>query len=83
MTEFLKNRFPAYSEGHNKPELRATSRLSPYLHFGHISAHEIFAAIVAVENWRPEKASSPQQRSARRLVEHGDRRVPYSGWFAI
>jgi len=55
MTEFLKNRFPAYSEEHNKPELRATSRLSPYLHFGHISAHEIFAAIVAVENWRPEK----------------------------
>ena len=55
MAEFLKNRFPAYSEEHNKPELRATSSLSPYLHFGHISAHEIFAAIVAVENWRPEK----------------------------
>jgi deoxyribodipyrimidine photo-lyase len=54
MTEFLKNRFPAYCEEHNKPELR-TSHLSPHLHFGHISAHEIFAAIVAVENWRPEK----------------------------
>jgi deoxyribodipyrimidine photo-lyase len=55
MAEFLKSRFPAYCEEHNKPELRATSQLSPYLHFGHISAHEIFAAIVAVENWRPEK----------------------------
>jgi deoxyribodipyrimidine photo-lyase len=55
MTDFISNKFSAYSEEHNKPELRATSQLSPYLHFGHISAHEIFAAIAGVENWRPEK----------------------------
>lgn len=55
LTEFLGNKFALYSAEHNKPELHATSSLSPYLHFGHISPHEIFAAIVAMENWRPEK----------------------------
>jgi deoxyribodipyrimidine photo-lyase len=29
--------------------------MSPYLHFGHISAHEIFAALVRREKWRPRK----------------------------
>ncbi len=70
MTEFLKSKFPAYSVEHNKPELRATSQLSPYLHFGHISTHEIFAATVVLENWRPEKLALRSNWSARRLVEH-------------
>jgi deoxyribodipyrimidine photo-lyase len=34
-----------------------TSGLSPYLHFGHISAHEIFRKVVQQEKWRPEKLS--------------------------
>jgi deoxyribodipyrimidine photo-lyase len=42
---FLKDRL---SENHNHPELDATSNLSPYLHFGHISAHQVFAEIAQV-----------------------------------
>lgn len=52
---FLKDKLRHYSENHNHPELDASSNLSPYLHFGHISTHEIFAEIAHLENWRPEK----------------------------
>lgn len=52
---FLKDKLPKYGENHNYPELDATSNLSPYLHFGHISAHQIFAELARNENWRPEK----------------------------
>ena len=50
-----KQKLPAYSEKHSQPELHATSGLSPYLHFGHISAHEIFSEVIRREKWRPEK----------------------------
>jgi len=52
---FLDEKLPAYSEKRNQPELEITSGMSPYLHFGHISAHEVFAQLAARENWRPEK----------------------------
>ena len=35
---------PRYAAEHNHPDADCTSRLSPYLHFGHISAHEVFSA---------------------------------------
>jgi deoxyribodipyrimidine photo-lyase len=52
---FIKTKLPRYSERHNQPELCATSNLSPYLHFGHLSAHEMFAAVVRREKWHPRK----------------------------
>jgi deoxyribodipyrimidine photo-lyase len=52
---FLKSRFVRYSEEHNEPELCATSNMSPYLHFGQISAHEIFSELVRREKWQPRK----------------------------
>jgi deoxyribodipyrimidine photo-lyase len=55
LAHFLKHKFPAYQEEHNDPELQATSNLSPYLHFGHISSHEIFARVARREKWQPEK----------------------------
>ncbi len=30
---------------------------SPYLHFGHISAHEVFSSLMKREGWRPEQIS--------------------------
>ncbi len=36
---------PRYDEDRNHPDEEATSGLSPYLHFGHVSAHEIFARL--------------------------------------
>ena len=57
MHDFFENKFSGYSEGHNQPERDAVSGLSPYLHFGHISAHEVFAEVVRREKWRPRKLS--------------------------
>jgi deoxyribodipyrimidine photo-lyase len=34
--------------------VEATSGLSPYLHFGHISAHEVFARLAHREDWSPD-----------------------------
>ncbi len=55
LREFLKNKFEAYGEQRNKPDIDAASGLSPFLHFGHISAHEIFAKITRREKWNPTK----------------------------
>lgn len=57
LKSFLKDRFPEYGEQRNEPEKDATSGLSPYLHFGHISVHEVFNRLVAREKWQPEKLS--------------------------
>jgi deoxyribodipyrimidine photo-lyase len=48
---FLEERLSAYAEKRNQPEEEGTSGLSPYLHFGHISAHQIFRAIMEKEKW--------------------------------
>jgi deoxyribodipyrimidine photo-lyase len=40
---FLRERLPRYPEERNEPEREATSGLSPYLHFGHLSAQEVHA----------------------------------------
>jgi deoxyribodipyrimidine photolyase len=37
-------------EARNEPEQHATSGLSPYLHFGHISAHQIFSELTKQES---------------------------------
>ena len=51
LSKFLKNGLDNYHRAHNEPESEGTSRLSPYLHFGHIAAHEIFHAVMKQENW--------------------------------
>ena len=55
LDSFLSERFNDYGERRNEPERDATSGLSPYLHFGHISVHEIFHKLAAREKWQPEK----------------------------
>jgi deoxyribodipyrimidine photo-lyase len=48
---FVRRKLASYAEDRNHPDLDATSRLSPYLHFGHIAAHEIFSAVMTSERW--------------------------------
>jgi deoxyribodipyrimidine photo-lyase len=45
LDRFLRGRLAMYAEDRNEPERDATSGLSPYLHFGHLSAHEIHARL--------------------------------------
>jgi deoxyribodipyrimidine photo-lyase len=54
---FLAHKFKGYGEQRNEPESDATSGLSPYLHFGHVSVHEIFRALMRAEKWKPENVS--------------------------
>ena len=55
LERFLDERLPRYGEGRNDPGEEVTSGLSPYLHFGSVSPHQIFAALAARERWTPER----------------------------
>lgn len=52
---FVQSRLSRYNEGRTDLVRRATSELSPYLHFGHLGAHQVFAAVTAAEGWHPGK----------------------------
>lgn len=41
MKRFLRKNLKRYASFHNEPSARATSSLSPYLHFGHLSSLEL------------------------------------------
>jgi deoxyribodipyrimidine photo-lyase len=51
MKHFFEVGFLRYGTQRNEPERDGQSGLSPYLHFGFISVHEIFAEIVKREKW--------------------------------
>ena len=55
--QFVASRLRHYADHSNHPDLDGTSRLSPYLHFGHISAHEVFATVMTAERWTTRKLS--------------------------
>ncbi len=55
LTDFLDQRLDRYTEDRNEPEKDGSSRLSSYLHFGHLSVHEIFDRVAAREAWSPER----------------------------
>lgn len=54
---FLDQRLGRYAESRNQPEEEVASGMSPYLHFGHLSAHEVFAALARREQWTRAKLS--------------------------
>jgi deoxyribodipyrimidine photo-lyase len=49
--DFLDGAFDRYAEDRNHPDDGSASGLSPWLHFGHLSAHQVFAEIAANEGW--------------------------------
>jgi deoxyribodipyrimidine photo-lyase len=51
LTRFLRQRLDRYAEEGSHPDSEVTSGLSPYLHFGHISSHEVFARLTRYEKW--------------------------------
>jgi len=55
--EFLSGSIDRYAEERNHPDADAASGLSPWLHFGHVSAHQIFAELAENEGWTPEQTS--------------------------
>ncbi len=65
LQEFLRWKLQHYDADRNQPEEDVTSALSPYLHFGHISAHQVFSELMADDGWTidavAEKASGSRQ----------------------
>jgi deoxyribodipyrimidine photo-lyase len=57
---FLGKGMSNYLEFRNKPEAEGESGLSPYLHFGHISAHRIFKELMGNED---RSLSSPPRKA--------------------
>ena len=52
LDDFVQRKLANYPENHGKPEVDGTSRLSPYLHFGHIGPHTIMHEV--------QKSKAPQ-----------------------
>ncbi|HTS34654.1 MAG TPA: deoxyribodipyrimidine photo-lyase [Candidatus Solibacter sp.] len=55
LKDFVRNKLRGYGTQRNKPEIDHTSRLSPYLHFGHISPITIALAVQAGDAPRADK----------------------------
>jgi deoxyribodipyrimidine photo-lyase len=45
LKDFVRRKLARYTRDRNHPELEGTTRLSPYLHFGHIGPHTIALAV--------------------------------------
>jgi deoxyribodipyrimidine photo-lyase len=58
LTRFVDRALAGYTDDRNQPSIAGTSRLSPYLHFGHIGAHEVFNALMTREQWTSRKLAA-------------------------
>jgi len=56
---FLEKVLGDYGDKRNRPDDGYGSGLSPYLHFGHLSAHEVFLEIMRRERWSAEDVVPP------------------------
>jgi deoxyribodipyrimidine photo-lyase len=70
LRRFVSRGLPRYDLHRNNPDDDGTSRLSPYLHFGHLSVHEVFSAVMTNERW-----------TTRRLGARGAGRR--EGWWGV
>ena len=56
---FLEDGLEGYDGRRGEPDERdGTSGLSPWLHFGHLSAHQVAAAVLDREGWTPLRLAS-------------------------
>ena len=53
-TTFLYQQLLSYPEKRNQPDEDGASGLSPYLHFGHLSVHQVLHELAEQERWSPE-----------------------------
>lgn len=54
LRRFVKHIEP-YADERNRLDGSATSGLSPYLHFGHLSSHEVCRSVLRNEAWGPDQ----------------------------
>jgi deoxyribodipyrimidine photo-lyase len=63
LDRFLEAGLSRYHAERNHPDADVVSGLSPWLHFGHISAHEVFDAVARSEGWSPLRLSTKRDGS--------------------
>lgn len=66
LEELLGHRLDRYVEGRLDLDRQSASGLSPYLHFGHLSSHEILSALAEHRGWTPDRLAEGDLRGARR-----------------
>lgn len=64
LAEFLARRLAHYDTDRNDPDTEATSGLSPYLHFGHISSHQVVQQLLERSEWTPKRVAAKPTGSA-------------------
>lgn len=57
LLHFINTGLEGYAEKRNQPLEGVTSGLSPYLHFGHISSHQVFHQLAEAQSWAPHRLS--------------------------
>ncbi len=55
LADFVDRKLASYAARRNEAEDPSNSGLSPYLHWGFVSAHEVFARVAAHEDWTLER----------------------------
>jgi deoxyribodipyrimidine photo-lyase len=70
LDRFLAAGFDAYGAQRNHPDTDASSGLSPYLHFGHISAQQVLQTVLEREGWGIDRLA-PKPNGSR------------SGWWGV
>ncbi len=58
LAAFVAGGLATYADERHDPDEATTSGLSPYLHFGHLSAHEVFDAVMSHEGWTRRKLAA-------------------------
>ena len=66
LREFLDGGLDGYTETRNQPEVEGTSRLSPYLHFGHLGPLTVALAVQSADAPRRAKDAFLEQLIVRR-----------------
>ncbi|HAN98107.1 MAG TPA: deoxyribodipyrimidine photolyase [Planctomycetaceae bacterium] len=55
---FIAERLDDYADHRNDVDRDGASGLSPYLHFGHVSVHDLFRDVTERYGWKPQAAST-------------------------
>lgn len=58
LARFLDDGLARYADARNDPGSGAASGLSPWLHWGHLSSHEVFRRVAEHEGWSPARLSA-------------------------
>ena len=64
LARFLRRKLASYHEDRSHPDDDVASGLSAHLHFGHVGAHQVLAAVAERTDWTPAKLA-PKAHGSR------------------